>query len=34
MSFAGAGWVLVQPSEGRVVMAGGGGGGGGILSGI
>jgi uncharacterized protein (AIM24 family) len=34
MSFAGAGWVLVQPSEGRVLAASGGGGGGGILSGI
>ena len=34
MSFAGAGWVLVQPSEGRVLAAGGGGGGGGLLSGI
>jgi uncharacterized protein (AIM24 family) len=35
MSFAGAGWVLVQPSEGRVQAAaqqgGGGGGGGGLL---
>ena len=28
MSFAGAGWVLVQPSEGRPVVAAGGGGGG------
>jgi uncharacterized protein (AIM24 family) len=34
MSFAGAGWVLVQPSEGRVLAASGGGGAGGILSGI
>jgi uncharacterized protein (AIM24 family) len=35
MSFAGAGWVLVQPSEGRVLAAGGGGGGGGgLLGGI
>jgi uncharacterized protein (AIM24 family) len=34
MSFAGAGWVLVQPSEGRVQAAqgSGGGGGGGLLS--
>jgi uncharacterized protein (AIM24 family) len=32
MSFAGQGWVLVQPSEGRVQVApGGGGGGGGLL---
>lgn len=33
MAFQGAGWVLVQPSEGRVVptAAGGGGGGGGLL---
>jgi uncharacterized protein (AIM24 family) len=35
MSFAGAGWVLVQPSEGRVLAAaqqgGGGGGAGGLL---
>ena len=28
MSFSGPGWVLVQPSEGRVEMPGGGGGGG------
>ena len=28
MSFSGAGWVLVQPSEGRVVPPGVGGGGG------
>ena len=33
MGFAGPGWVLVQPSEGRVLgMGGGGGGGGGLLS--
>jgi uncharacterized protein (AIM24 family) len=34
MSFSGAGWVLVQPSEGRVYGTGasGGGGGGGLLS--
>jgi uncharacterized protein (AIM24 family) len=32
MSFSGAGWVLVQPSEGRIVpTAGGSGGGGGLL---
>ena len=33
MSFQGAGWVLVQPSEGRIVPTpgGGGGGGGGLL---
>ncbi len=32
MAFVGQGWVLVQPSEGRpVVAAGGGGGGGGLL---
>ena len=33
MSFAGQGWVLVQPSEGRVqaATAGSGGGGGGLL---
>jgi uncharacterized protein (AIM24 family) len=31
MSFAGNGWVLVQPSEGRVIPAAGGGGGGGVL---
>ncbi len=31
MSFAGAGWVFVQPSEGRVFGSGGGGGGGGLL---
>ena len=29
MAFAGGGWVLVQPSEGRPTVAGGGGGGGG-----
>jgi uncharacterized protein (AIM24 family) len=34
MSFAGAGWVLVQPSEGRVYGASGGGGGGGLLGGL
>ncbi len=34
MSFAGAGWVLVQPSEGRVFGSGGGGGGGGGLLGV
>jgi uncharacterized protein (AIM24 family) len=34
MSFAGPGWVLVQPSEGRVYAPGGGGGGGGLLSGL
>ena len=32
MSFSGPGWVLVQPSEGRVQAAAGGGGGGGMLS--
>jgi uncharacterized protein (AIM24 family) len=32
MAFSGAGWVLVQPSEGRVVPTPGGGGGGGLLS--
>ena len=33
MGFAGPGWVLVQPSEGRVLgMGGGGGGSGGLLS--
>ena len=31
MGFSGAGWVLVQPSEGRVVPTAGGSGGGGIL---
>jgi uncharacterized protein (AIM24 family) len=34
MAFSGSGWVLVQPSEGRVEAAGGnsgGGGGGGVL---
>jgi uncharacterized protein (AIM24 family) len=36
LGFVGAGWVLVQPSEGRVAMAGGGGGGGagGLLGGL
>nr|MCU0257997.1 AIM24 family protein [Solirubrobacteraceae bacterium] len=35
MAFSGQGWVLVQPSEGRVVAPGSGGGGGigGLLSG-
>ena len=28
MAFTGQGWVLVQPSEGRVVLGGGSGGGG------
>ena len=34
MSFSGQGWLLVQPSEGRVqaATAGGGGGAGGLLS--
>ena len=31
MAFQGAGWVLVQPSEGRVVPTAGGGGSGGLL---
>jgi hypothetical protein len=31
MSFAGPGWVLVQPSEGRVVPTQGGSSGGGLL---
>ena len=31
MAFQGEGWVLVQPSEGRVVPTAGGGGGGGLL---
>ncbi len=31
MAFSGPGWVLVQPSEGRVQAAAGGGGGGGLL---
>jgi uncharacterized protein (AIM24 family) len=31
MAFVGAGWVLVQPSEGRVDVSGQGGGGGGLL---
>ena len=30
VAFAGQGWVLVQPSEGRVAASGGGGGGGGL----
>ena len=34
VAFAGQGWVLVQPSEGRVAAAGGGGGGGGGLGGL
>ena len=34
MSFQGAGWVLVQPSEGRVMPTTGGGGAGGLLSSI
>jgi uncharacterized protein (AIM24 family) len=34
VAFAGEGWVLVQPSEGRVAAAGGGGGGGGGLGGL
>ena len=34
MSFQGAGWVLVQPSEGRVVATQGGGGSGGGASGL
>ena len=35
MSFAGEGWVLVQPSEGRpTASSGGGGGGGGLLDGL
>jgi uncharacterized protein (AIM24 family) len=29
MGFSGSGWLLIQPSEGRVVAAGGGGSGGG-----
>ena len=33
MAFQGQGWVLVQPSEGRVTAAAGGGGGGGGLLG-
>ena len=32
MAFSGPGWVLVQPSEGRVQAGAGGGGGGGMLS--
>jgi uncharacterized protein (AIM24 family) len=34
VAFAGEGWVLVQPSEGRVAGTGGGGGGGGGLGGL
>jgi uncharacterized protein (AIM24 family) len=34
VAFAGQGWVLVQPSEGRVAAGGGGGGGGGGLGGL
>ena len=34
MAFSGPGWVLVQPSEGRVEGVQGGGGGGGLLSGL
>jgi uncharacterized protein (AIM24 family) len=34
MAFSGPGWVLVQPSEGRVDSPQGGGGGGGLLSGL
>jgi uncharacterized protein (AIM24 family) len=34
VAFAGQGWVLVQPSEGRVAATGGGGGGGGGLGGL
>lgn len=34
MAFQGAGWVLVQPSEGRPVVAAGGSGGGGLLGNI
>ncbi|CAB4882970.1 unannotated protein [freshwater metagenome] len=34
MAFSGQGWVLVQPSEGRVAGIGGGGGGGGMLGSI
>jgi uncharacterized protein (AIM24 family) len=34
VAFAGQGWVLVQPSEGRVAAASGGGGGGGGLGGL
>jgi uncharacterized protein (AIM24 family) len=34
VAFAGQGWVLVQPSEGRVAASGGGGGGGGGLGGL
>ena len=31
IGFVGQGWVLVQPSEGRVIGPAGGGGGGGLL---
>jgi uncharacterized protein (AIM24 family) len=34
VAFAGQGWVLVQPSEGRVAATSGGGGGGGGLGGL
>ncbi len=34
VAFAGQGWVLVQPSEGRIAATGGGGGGGGGLGGL
>jgi uncharacterized protein (AIM24 family) len=34
MAFSGQGWVLVQPSEGRVTGASGGGGGGGLLGNV
>ena len=34
VGFTGQGWVLVQPSEGRVAAATGGGGGGGGLGGL
>jgi uncharacterized protein (AIM24 family) len=34
VAFTGQGWVLVQPSEGRVAATGGGGGGGGGLGGL
>src|SRR5947199_331413 len=34
MAFGGSGWVLVQPSEGRVEAAGGGGGGGNGAGGV
>jgi hypothetical protein len=32
VSFAGAGWVLVQPGEGRILDVGGSSGGGGLLA--